>query len=292
MSHEAKLQRYAAWLVRRGRERSVSQYVGVLRSFLSDESGFFNKINDRRLSPKYRHHLVSCLRSWAKYKKNKKLSDTLDDIRLPPSAPRGHREPLTLKEWTKIRKTIQQADWIEPFCKNVLLIVVYRGIRVGDVLRVHRNDAEEALSSGSLAFESKGGGWKHFSVRAFLGPLQGLLDAWPQDADFVREGIVIERRGGWPAWKGEEATQRAAKDAIRYTLKQLEEELDIELFAHRFRHTYADHFLREMEGDPEALFKLQSQMGWTNLATAQNYLRRSRREELAEVEEALLNKLE
>jgi integrase len=63
-----------------------------------------------------------------------------------------------------------------------------------------------------------------------------------------------------------------------------------ELYCHRFRHTYATHFLNELQGDPEALLKLQQQMGWSRLDTAMHYLRRDRRHELDLVEERLYSR--
>lgn len=289
--NRAELKSYADWLCRRGRERSAQQYVTVIRGYLANEDSYFHKINDKALSPSYRRHLVACLRSWAKYKKDQELIDTLDDLRLPPPAPRDHREPLTLREWNSVRKAVQQAEWIDPFVKNALLVVILRGLRVGDVLRLTLKHARDAIDSGSLAFESKGGGWKHFSSSSLLEPLTALLSVWPSGATCIRDGILIERQRKLPS-VSEERRQKAAKDAVRAVLKRITNELQIPLFAHRFRHTYATLFLQEMEGDPEALFKLKDQMGWAQLATAQNYLRRSRREELAQVEATLLNKLD
>jgi integrase len=79
---------------------------------------------------------------------------------------------------------------------------------------------------------------------------------------------------------------------VRWAFDKIAADVGIEpsdLYAHRFRHTYATHFLQEMDKDPEALFKLQQQMGWAKLDTAMNYLRRSRREELDQVETKLLS---
>jgi integrase len=52
------------------------------------------------------------------------------------------------------------------------------------------------------------------------------------------------------------------------------------VYPHRLRRTYATEYLRSMAGDPEAVVKLMQHMGWSNIATAMEYVNHQRGAEL------------
>jgi integrase len=288
---------FHAWLHKRGRSRSADQYRRVVGRWLNDPESEEAKMTARRLSPNYRRFLVACIRSWAKYTKNNDLKEKLEDIKLPAPVARDVREPFELEEWFDIRDAIADDPTIGDAKKHVCGIIAMRGIRCGDVLRLTKRDISRALDTGTLKFESKGERWQSFSAEPLREHLEGLLAC-----DWTRRNI---RRSTDKAHHPTRVcnlicpgstygnAQATAGRVIRKVFDMLAEKLDMEpedLYAHRFRHTYATYFLQEMKGDPEAIFKLQQQMGWARLDTAANYLRRSRREELDEVEERLLRK--
>lgn len=235
-------------------------------------------------SPNYRRNLVAGVRSWAQFRKDSELLARLEDIRLPPPVPRGAREALSLDEWQKVRDAIAQAPYLAPPRKHVCAIIATRGIRCGDVLRLRHSDIAGALDTGILAYEAKGERWLRYSARPLLQHLQGLADCkWPPKGR-VRNLVCPRSRA--------DRCQDTAGREIRRSFDRIAQDLGMppeDLYAHRFRHTYSTHFLRQMKGDPEAIFKLQQQMGWSRLDTAANYLRGSRREELDELEKQLLS---
>lgn len=236
-----------------------------------------------KYSPNYRRHLVACVRVWAQFTGDGDLLLRLGDIKRPPAVPKDVREPFEFEEWEEIRETINDAEWLSQPKKMVCGLIAIRGIRCGDVLRFTKRDIKRAVDTGVLAFESKAERWQHFNAKPLLPYLKGLL-ACKWTGKRVCDLIC-------PYSKEENAPATAGRK-IRNVFDQIADELGMEredLYAHRFRHTYATYFLQEMEGDPEALFKLQQQMGWARLDTASNYLRRSRRKELDDIESRLLS---
>jgi len=111
---------------------------------------------------------------------------------------------------------------------------------------------------------------------------------------FVGSGIKAVRNLVSPLSRDSRASQETATRRIRRKMDLVADAVGVsreDLHPHKFRHTYATLYLQELEGDPEALPKLVQQMGWANLNTAANYLRRNRRPELDAVEARMHKKM-
>jgi integrase len=233
----------------------------------------------RSLAPNYRRHLAGCLRSWAKFSKDTALIERIEELKLPAAAPASAREPFSRGDWEALREAILKAGYLPEATRLVCAIIATRGIRCGDVLRLTRREVEAALETGVLAFEAKGERRMEFSARPVRRELEALAEL---------------------SWRGRVASaicgtgnHETAARMVRRAFDQIADISGIDpalVYAHRFRHTYASEFLNEMQGDPEAVFKLKDQMGWANISTTQNYLRRSRQKELDEIERRLLSK--
>lgn len=278
---------YRAWLERRGRGRSADKYCQIARRWLEDPETLEKKIASRRHAPAYRRNLVAAVRSFSKFTGDDDTIARLDDLRLPPPTPRDQREPLDRDEWAAVLAEIRAAAYLTEPLRGTLLIIATRGIRCGDVLRLQRRAVSRALKEGTLSFESKGERWQHFSAAPVRGALE-ILDGLFWGSAVRLANLVCPR-------SDDDRALSSAGAAVRRMLDRVAVELDMEpaeLYAHRFRHTYATRFLQQMAGDPEAVFKLQTQMGWAQLNTAANYLRRSRRDELDEVERGMFAELE
>lgn len=277
------LDEFDAWLRRRGRGRSADQYCKVVRCWIVDPDETESMMTSSEYSPNYRRHLIACVRVYAQFIGDGDLLARLGDIKRPPPVPKEAREPLPFAQWFDIREAIEDADYLSDPKRLVCSIIALRGIRCGDVLRLVKRDVSRALDTGMLSFESKAERWQHYNaepLRPYLDELNGLR--WPGKR--VRNLVCPRSAAGH--------CQETAGREIRKAFDRIADDVGIEpedLYAHRFRHTYATYFLQEMEGDPEAIFKLQQQMGWARLDTAANYLRRSRRGELDEIESRLLS---
>lgn len=274
---------FAAWLEKRGRGRSAAQYSKVVGRWLDDPRTVDALMTSTEASPNYRRHLIACVRVWAQYAGDAELMLRLSDIRRPPPTPKDVREPYDFEDWVMIREAIDEAPYLDDATRHVCALVALRGIRCGDVLRLTRRDISRAIDTGTLAYEGKGGRWQNYSAAPLMPYLEGLL-ALRWVGKRVRNLVC--------PGSSESRAQESAGRTIRRAFDRIAEELELvpeDLYAHRFRHTYATYFLQQMAGDPEAIFKLQQQMGWARLDTAANYLRRGRRQELDAIEATLLS---
>ena len=153
-------------------------------------------------------------------------------------------------------------------------------------MRMTRDQIRRGLDTETLTYEGKGGRMLSVSSAPLRAPLSALDGLFSGRHQRVRN-IVSPH-------SAPENAQRTATRRLQRVFDGIAEDVGLpsaDLYPHRFRHTYATLFLQELEGDPEALLKLQDQMQWANLATAQNYLRRNRRPELDLVESRLHERL-
>lgn len=202
---------------------------------------------------------------------------------MPAPVARQAREPLPMDDWREVRQFIAETEMLNEVQRQVCGLIALRGIRCSDVLRMTERDIKQALKTDTLKFEAKGERWLEFHAKPLRPYLKGLLELdWPKKAHVWN--LVSPK-------SDEDKAPDTASRTIRRAFDRVAEELEMDpadLYAHRFRHTYATFFLQKMKGDPEAIFKLQQQMGWARLETAANYLRRSRQSELNKIEEELL----
>ena len=268
---------FVAWLRRRNRTRSIPQYSRVVRRYLDDPDELEAMMANQEYSPNYRRHLVACVRAWARFTSDGDLLVRLDEIRLPAAIPVTPREPFEWDTWWDIQDTIADSE-LDEGLRYVCSMIALRGIRCGDALRLRSRELSVALDTGVLAFEGKGERRIEYSAEPLREFLQGLVDLpWGKNRRVYQ---LIS------------PTHDTAARAVRRAFDVIADELGmdpVDLHAHRFRHTYAHFFLQQMEGDPEAVFKLQEQMGWAKLETAASYMRRSRRKELNEIESKMLS---
>jgi site-specific recombinase XerD len=270
---------FAEWLRRRGRaENTIRKYVGDLRSCAEHPRGMLGKLRDR-LAPKTVRRTYAVLRAWAKYSANGALTAELDDVLLPPARRAHAKVPMGREEWLALMKALPLAHDVPPVARAVIEIMALRGIRVGDVLRMRRDQIEEGLASGLLVVELKRRQRQEFSVRPIEAPLRFLLAR--ADWRVVVDLVLAE---------ASEAQDRIAAggEAIWRALGKVSEHAGIApVHPHKLRRTYATEFLAEVGGDLE---KLRQHMGWADLATAASYADHDRREELDQVAETMMER--
>jgi integrase len=269
---ESRLPSYRRWLVENGREeRTVKQYLCCLRRCLAHEDGVTARLLDRRLAPKSRRVYLSALRSWATYAEDGQLLKRLGMIKLPPAVRVKPKVELDRETWRVLVRHLQ-AQEATPM-RAVLLIMALRGLRCGDVLRLRRRELVEARRTGMLAFEAKGGRRLEYDAATIREHLEHLEHQRPLgNADWERVADLI-------AISHDSATRR-----VRRVLAAYARDLKIDdLHPHRLRRTYATHYLRALDRDPQALIKLQKHLGWASMATAAGYVDATNAEELNQV---------
>ncbi len=270
------LDRFAAWLARKNSaETTIAVYRADVRQLLRDGDPVAVLLDPAR-APLTRRRMLSALRAWARFTENAKLLLELGELKLPPRERRSVKQPLVELDYRALRDELEKADYLDEPVRLVLSMLTLRGFRAGDVLRITRDDITRALKDGTIRFVSKGGRLLSYSIAQYRSHLKALGD---QSGEWQRVDELIAPRA--------KNTRRAAWQRLDRALQAVGRRLGWakkDLHSHRLRRTYAVRFLKAMDGDPQALQKLQAQMGWKNRDTLFEYTDFVRGEELAAVE--------
>jgi len=274
----ADLKNFRSWLARRGRSETTQvQYVRTVKR-LFDLSDPTAPLTDRKNSACYRNSLAVALRAWAKFSDDAELRKTIEEIKLPALVRQSVRVPLPKDEWFEVIRKLRKEP-LRDSLKAVLEIIMVRGLRCSDALRISKGEVKRALKTGRLSFVSKGERRIEFSAQAMRGPLEVLAEMSGPD--------------NTPVWKAiSEHKMATAARTVRKALSRFAKKHDYEpgaLYCHRFRHSYVNAFLEQMKGDPRAPFLLQDQMAWSSPATARNYVKHGEAAELDAIEKEMFS---
>jgi integrase len=267
---------FEEWLLTYGSAQSTaSLYVhNVKRAY--ELGGPLERLSDDELAPKTRRHILAACRAWAEYTEDEKLTKRLGKLKLPADERSTARVPIPRDEWLELMEEVDRADYITEPMRAELGMLGRRGFRRGDVLRLRRREVLAGLKTGTLAYEAKGKRRLEFRV---LTTFRGYLEILADHRGWERVRDLIAPRGRSP--------QAAGKAVIR-ALGRCAGQVGLEdVYPHRLRRTYATEFLRQLQGDAEALIKLKEHMQWRSLATAMEYVDHVRGEELDEVAERI-----
>lgn len=259
---EQNLDRFASWMVERGRSRDTAAlYVTNISMCAADPDGLTNRLISRDLAPNTLRTNIAALRAWALFTKDEQLRQRLADMRLPPARRLRDKSPLQLEELRRVLRQVQNDESAansEPK-RQVVLIMGLRGMRSGDILRMKRSEVKRAVDTGKLTYEGKGRKRLEFDATPILEPLKVLLTytGWERVRDLVSDSDN-PKVASVAIWR---ASRRMAKKAG----------ID-EMNPHRFRHTFATRYLERLAGDPNAIVKLQRFMGWESMTTAARYV--------------------
>lgn len=274
------LEKFHAWLLARGRtEGTADVYLINVRTCGADPKGITHRLVGGDLAPKTRRLNLAALRAWAKFGKDLELADVLSDLRLPPARRQKAKIPLDQPAWRAIVQHIQHDAILTEPMRHTLLIMARRGLRCSDVLRMRRTDIVRAIDTGRLVYEGKGRKRIEIDATPIMPSLEALrgFKGW----DRVRELISTST-----------APIIARKSVIRAS-KTVGKDIGIEdMTPHRFRHTFATRFLAELQGDPNALVKLQRFMDWESIQTASGYVNSVSGSELDRVGASLVSLLD
>lgn len=275
------LAKFEEWLLKRGRdELTATSYRGAVRRAL-EYTDPADILLVRKYAPLYRRFLYAALRAWAKFLGDGDLLARLEDIRLPPALPKEPSEPFPEEEWFKLIEGIETDQRMPNARRLALCLIAVRGIRCGDVCRIKRSEIQTAVKTGTLPFEAKRGKRLRFAVTTIKPYLEELLALPWKGRTCLRELIV-------GAGKNQ---QKQATRALRRELSKVARRCGLdpsEVHPHRFRPTATQEFLRQVEGDPEAVLLLKDWMQWANLNTAMHYLHRDRSRQLEAVEQKMM----
>lgn len=277
--HGDSLAGFRSWLESMGRSpETVAMYAYDLGALMRDYGDPVDGLSDRSLAPSTRLHRRAALMSWATYTGDDDLRERIKAVLVPHQGRISAKYPLSREDWRLLREEIAGAEG-DPAVRAVLGILAARGLRASDVLRMRRREVTAALRIGRLAFEAKGERRMEFLVRPIRGHLEELASytGWDRVEDLLAPRSAPGRR------------RRAAKKRLERAIKRHARAVGLgdDVHLHQLRRTYATHYLSELEGDPQALTKLQQHMQWAGLATAARYADYHRDEDLDEVAQRL-----
>lgn len=231
-----------------------------LRCCSADPKGLTHRLIAGTLAPNTLRTNLAALRAWAKYSKDARLAERLNDIRLPPARRVRTKQPLDLDTLKMVVRHLRTCKMPNEGMRCILLIIALRGIRSGDVLRIQRTEVRRALDTGKLIYEGKGRKRIEIDARPIREQLERLaeMSGWDRVRDLIAVGRASGRVVSTKVWR---AARRTAKKAGI-----------LEMNPHRYRHTFATNFLKQLHGDPNAIVKLQRYMAWESLNTAARYV--------------------
>jgi hypothetical protein len=259
---------FAAWLTTRGRaDTTVAAYSSQIRRAQAG-GNLLGAVSDRRLAPKTRRQACAAVRAWAKYTGDTHLTGLLAEIAMPPPDRVAVRRPLKRLEWEALKLRLTRDPETEPTVRAALQMVVVRGLRVGDVLRMTRTDVGRALRIGRLRFLAKGNKWIELNAAPVADCLR-VLDATPWGEAVNVAGLILGKRGD--GLKAYYAARRRLARALRRIGKNAGLDAS-ELYPHRLRRTVVVELLTRLKGDPLAAQKAQQYMGWRGKTTIQEYI--------------------
>lgn len=279
---DARLTEFEEWMVSIGRSPDTAACYRRHLVRCGKTPSLTTRVISRSLSPNTRHLNHAALSAWARFSEDGALSKHLKEIRLPPARRVGARVELDRAAWEAIVKAIDRNERTTPAMKAILFVMALRGLRSGDVLRLRRRDLEDALATGTLSYTAKGDRRLEYDVTPIRAQLEALLDAAPYGA------IGTDRAGAWKEVRDLIALPTtSAKDvsqAVRRALARCAKGAKLSgVYPHRLRRTYASHFIRRLQNDPQALVKLAKHMGWAGIGTAAQYTDAVNRSELDQI---------
>lgn len=277
---QSELDGFESWLLRYGRgQDTADQYVKNVR--LAFERGDpLRKLTDKDLSPKYLRLIKSSLAAFADYSEDDELAADLKRMKLPPALRRKESVPLSKEEWQDLRSEIAEASYLihrEPL-RAGLTMLVCRGFRRSDMLRIKRDEVRDALRKGVLDCEGKGRKRLRFTVADYWAGALETFDSNRSEWERVEDLICPKAKP--------ESRRASAGKVISRMLKKCGGFVGLEpqdVHPHLLRKTYATLFYQSCQ-DPA---KLQAHMQWESIEVAMGYVSAGNVEELDDIASGL-----
>jgi site-specific recombinase XerD len=222
------------------------------------ESNPYVPTQDRGLSSSYISGSVRALRAWFNWMEDEDYlaKNPMDKVRTPKQQQRLI-EPLELDDIKRLLKAIEGQAAVDYRNRAIILTLLDCGLRVSELCQLEKHDVD--LRGGWIRVRH-GKGWKSRKV-----PIGGALSKalWQYKShrpEPIRDNpYFFLTEQGWPL-----PAERVRKMLIHYSPKARVPNVH----PHRFRHSFALHFLRN-GGDPLTLRML---LGHNSLTMVSRYV--------------------
>lgn len=275
-----ELESFRSWLMKYGRSESTAdQYAAhIRRAFELDDP--MMRFSNRDLSPKYLRLTKAALKAWATFSEDASLLKEVDQLRLPPALRQKEDVPLTSDEWKGLRLEVDSAEYLCDPVRAALGLLVCRGFRCGDVLRLKRSEVVTGLRKGTLNFKGKGSKRLNFTI---TDSWRVYLEVFLDDKDWERVEDLVSPKSPKGKTRGKSAAQVLSRALDKCCSKAGISPED--MHPHLLRHTYATLFYDKCKNPA----KLQVHMGWGDIKIAMGYVNAGNQEELDAVAESLFD---
>lgn len=267
-----QLDKYQLWLKKYGRSPATAEQYAKHVRLAYEAGGPFERLVDVDLSPKTLQLTKAALKAWALFQGDSELLGELNKVRLPPAIRQKEDVPLTMPEWTKLRREIdEKATYLKDPMRAVLGLLTCRGFRCGDVLRIKRKEVVTGLRKGVLDYEGKGRKRIKWTVADYW---RGYLEVLVDYKDWERvEDLICPKSP--PGKTRRESSGKAITRALEKCASNIGVDVE-DIHPHLLRHTYAS-FYYDLCRDPK---KLQDHMCWSDIKIAMGYVAASSKDEL------------
>lgn len=278
---------FADYLERRGSSRNtVIQYLSRVRPLEASGPGdaaiaraveLLTGEEGRAYAPKSRRMMKAAYLSWARFHGNDSMIAALGELKLPVAVRAKAQVPLPPAVYRAVRDGIVAADYLPDPVRACLGLMACRGLRRGDVLRMQRDEINQALKQSVLSYLVKGG--RRLEI--------GVLKGW---RDYLE---ILARKNSWKVVHELVSTSpRGAEQVIPTALRRVAENVELgddvevaDVRCHILRRSYAVMFYEACGRDP---VKLQNHLGWANVSTALSYVDFARRDELDAIADKMM----
>ena len=293
----ATLTRFRESLVEQGlSEGTVACYSLLVarcaRDGVASGQGIMGRLLSGDLAPKSLRQNRAALMAWATFVDDASLAMKLKRMRLPPPERVKPKIQITADAWKGLVQAIRSSNE-PPLMRAILLLLATRGFRVGDVMRIRRQDVVTALRVGRLSLTTKGRKRFECDVTHLRPSLEELAShhGWAAVDD-----LVVSRRCRSTGYKKRQIAARGVRRALARVIRKavVGAGADVAMERtkpHDLRRMYALSFLKRLDHDPQALQKLTLHMGWSDIAIAALYADEVNRAELDQVGKDLASDL-
>jgi integrase/recombinase XerC len=185
------------------------------------------------------------------------------------AVPHVRTQPLAPKSLDRksVRKLLREVELrADPRDRAIVYIILYTGLRVGELVKLRREDIELSPNKGRIIIQgSVGKGCKQRQIPVPL-DARKAVQLYLETRSDDNEALLVGQRGP------------LQEDAIVRILRKYAEPLGIKVTPHTLRHTFAFTYLENNEND---LVGLASILGHENLQTTRIYTQK-RLEDLQE----------
>lgn len=198
------------------------------------------------------------------------------------------REPLEKDEVRRLFRGLRGATWRAWRNRAAVALMLYCGLRVGEVVGLSLDDLDLGERSGSVLIrQGKGNKQRKVVVPSEARrQIREYLAVWPEDLAVKREAdravptrwLFLSSQGN-----GQPLSVRELQRIVR--LGAINGKVGRPVSCHQLRHTYATHFMRAHK--ERGLAALQTIMGHASATTTMGYLHASQEEQQELADQAM-----